>query len=1330
MKINHQRSAAIFTLLTVIISLFMAPMTALAASMENVNHYPLQNTWKFHLLGMSLDTEYGIYQKQIDGNRIAFCIEHGIPLDMAGSGYQPQAYSSEKKELLTKIAYYGYRVNPTKHNYALTQMMIWEALGDELVKTNTDFYSFKAAVMQKVNDHDRKPSFNGQTIDLNVGDKLVLNDANGVLSKYGSLVEDSTGLQVQKNGNSLTLTATKDSKQDGNLKYAIAHGNDIGESFMYTKGAQQKLVDFKLSNGGEFNVHVRVHPLGRVRIHKIDEQTKQPLPGVSFDVTTPEHNKQTVKTDGNGDADLGEYKAGTPVTIEEVQAPHGYHNRHEKKTVTVESGKTITAEFGDKRQLGNVTLSKIGREYGTNMYNKYYSLNGAIYGVFSADGKKMGTMTTDAGGHAEFKNLPLGSYYAQEEKAPAGYELSKTHLNFTLNTDDQNVEVTSAAIKAVDDEQNGMVFLNKADSQDGSQGRGAATVNGAVYEIRRTSDDKLMDTKVVKNGGTIMAELPLDDYYWIETKAPVGYLKDTEKHHFQIKIPNQTEHSTMNVMNVKEHVITGGFDLIKFGNYDWHTALSNKLTGKSNEMKVLKGVEFKVTSNTTHKIVASGVTNDEGYLRFNDLPYDTYTVDETGTPEGYQGSKSFQVTVHEQNESHHYTVENKVLEEKLRVVKADVETGHTIPRADAAFKIKSLQTKRYVTMPKPNHDGYTDTFYTNHNGYLLTTEALPYGKYELEEVQAPEGYVLSKEKMPFTVDGKHVDKTIDIKFVDKSQKGIVMLDKTGQKPVGVEKHNTKFGPQYQFKYDKLPLAGAKFNFVAREDIKTHDGTLRAKKGSVVASATTDKNGHIKTPELYLGKYSAIEKIAPNGFIVNKDPLNFELKYAGQLVQVTSTSLEVNNEFQKINVNIHKQEEQVERWEHNAPALRTVAANGQVFGLFTKDAFNDKNMDVPANALLATATVKDGKAAFADMQLPEGSYYVKELDAGALFDNDNETYAFDFKASDNNDTKSFEINSKTGAPILNKLHFNQITFRKLNEAAKLIEKKGYQYSMDDNAKGATFDLLDDKQKVLRSITINEDSLGSIKQLPVGTFYLKETHTADSHHVLSTKLVKLVSTKNGVTVFDADGQKLNDQAGKDGSLPLFELKNYLAKGSVELTKSDVSTGELLPDTKVKLINDKHEVVFEGKTDAHGVVKFGDLPVGQYEFIEYDAPKGYEINPEPVKFEIKTDGEIVKAKMVDHKKPTPTKPAPKQPETPKTPEQPKVPAAPKPQQPQAPKPEQPKVTSPIVKALPKPVQKMIQSLPQTGEASSVVLAIIGMVVLVAGSSLYLYFAGKKKK
>lgn len=1242
-QILNKSLRVLIVCVTFISTLFTSSIPAFASSLS------LDEPTNYYYTGVSPNTGYvmthNIYVLKMDGKKV-FCIESGIPAN-SGEGYTPETYINAKKDKLSKIAYYGYTVtNQSHYDYAVTQAMIWEELGDQLQSTTIPNYQQrKAEIMAQVNRHDTLPSWNGQTVTVKVGDSVALADSNNVLADM-SLETNHTNAQVKQNGNTLVITPSKDSN-NGVITYRKVPQNKVGTSIVYRKPNEQSMVEFHLENAKQASVNVKVIKLGNLQVTKIDEESGKPLANATLKFDYSGTTKELV-TDSNGFATIKDIPEGTTVTVSEVTAPNGYMNKGEIKKVTIKPNETITVALGNKEQLGQVQLEKSGKDFGTSMPNKYYSLGGAVYDIYQADGTKISTMTTDTNGKATSVPLKLGNYYALETKAPAGYQLNQEKIPFELKYAGQTVEITSTTISQVEVEQKGNVTLIKEDAKTGTTAQGAATLDGAVYELRRTSDDQLIKEVTIKNGKAVVNGINLDDYYWIETKAPEGYLKDTEKYSFQLAYAGQTVETAIHSTTVKETVITGGFDLVKFGNYDW---LTNLFSDK--ETKPLENVEFSVYSDTTGKLVQKGLTDKEGYLKFTDLPYDTYTVKETKTPEGYKATADFKVSIRKQNETHHYAIENKVIEEKLKVVKVDAETEKVIPRADAGFQIKSLQIGELVAMPKFNEEGKTDTFFTNKDGYLLLPEAVTYGDYELIEMQAPEGYLLSKEPVKFTVDGSHEDGVIEIRFKDHSQKGVVDFTKTGQTPIGVEVKESIYGQVYAFNYDYSPIADVTYRIEAVEDIKTNDGTIHAKKGEVVATLTTDEQGTWQSPALYLGKYQAIEESAPNGYIIDSTPVPFELKYAGQLIELTSTSLTATNDFQSLAIQLFKNEEAVKAWNENQPELEKVNGNGQVFGLFTREAQQlSEDLQVPANALVGYQTVKDGVAAF-DLKLPEVKYYLKELDAGTSHVLKDTEYEIEFTAENNYATYPIHIYQDTVAygkqtlqknshqPLLNKLHFNAFTIKKVNEQAQFDKANGLTFTNDVLGTDAVFRLETEKGELMQEITIDKEGFGVFKEIPVGTFDLKEKNASSDKLLTSQEVIRIESTKEGIKAYDQENQLLGEtpvSAEETDPAILFELTNYLKKGTVELTKKDVSTGEVLPNTGVRILNDEKESIAEGRTNDKGVFTFDQLPVGIYYFQEFDAPEGYLLDETPMKFEIKDHGKVVKCEMTNQKMNTP--------------------------------------------------------------------------------------------
>src|SRR5699024_8678670 len=93
---------------------------------------------------------------------------------------------------------------------------------------------------------------------------------------------------------------------------------------------------------------------------------------------------------------------------------------------------------------------------------------------------------------------------------------------------------------------------------------------------------------------------------------------------------------------------------------------------------------------------------------------------------------------------------------------------------------------------------------------------------------------------------------------------------------------------------------------------------------------------------------------------------------------------------------------------------------------------------------------------------------------------------------------------------------------------------------------------------------------------------------------------------------------------------KVENPRITGSLEIKKIDVVNDEPLPNTTFQIKDEEGNVVVEGKTNENGVATFDELPYGKYTYQEIAAPEGYVIDKEPYPFEIKEDGEVVKAEM----------------------------------------------------------------------------------------------------
>jgi len=126
------------------------------------------------------------------------------------------------------------------------------------------------------------------------------------------------------------------------------------------------------------------------------------------------------------------------------------------------------------------------------------------------------------------------------------------------------------------------------------------------------------------------------------------------------------------------------------------------------------------------------------------------------------------------------------------------------------------------------------------------------------------------------------------------------------------------------------------------------------------------------------------------------------------------------------------------------------------------------------------------------------------------------------------------------------------------------------------------------------------------LKVGKYYILEKE-ASTGYVITT-------------------EKVYFEVKDNGEIVKAEMQNKPIMGSVEITKVDISTGEVLPNTLIEVYNENDELVFSGRTNEEGKILIENLKYGKYYFIEKEAPEGYQINNEKMWFEILEDEKII--------------------------------------------------------------------------------------------------------
>ena len=436
---------------------------------------------------------------------------------------------------------------------------------------------------------------------------------------------------------------------------------------------------------------------------------------------------------------------------------------------------------------------------------------------------------------------------------------------------------------------------------------------------------------------------------------------------------------------------------------------------------------------------------------------------------------------------------------------------------------------------------------------MITPEKLPYGDYTLKEVQAPYGYVLDDTPIPFVISQENASTdtgvtVVKVKAKDMAQKGVINITKTGEIFSSVEENNGVYTP----KYSVGNLKGAVFEVYAAEDITTLDGTVRYEQGTLLDTVTTDNDGVAKSKELYLGKYTVIEKTAPNGYVHNAAKYDAELIYAGQNISVTSTAVSVYNDRQKVSVSLKKIMANDKTF--------GIGNNGEItsvrFGIYADEDIKASNGDViPKDALITFANCdKNGSIVF-DCDLPVGfKWYAKEIATDAHYILSDTKYEFDTEYK-GQDIKVIDIKINNDKAIENNLIYGSVKGLKIDRETQEV------------IKGATFGLFKSdttefsEDKAILTAVTDESGVFVFNNIPYGEYLIKELKPAygylDNEDVF-TVIIKDNEQVVELTAINDKVPELKTTATVNGK------KETVAKGEITI-KDTVEYKHLVPNTE---------------------------------------------------------------------------------------------------------------------------------------------------------------------
>lgn len=513
---------------------------------------------------------------------------------------------------------------------------------------------------------------------------------------------------------------------------------------------------------------------------------------------------------------------------------------------------------------------------------------------------------------------------------------------------------------------------------------------------------------------------------------------------------------------------------------------------------------------------------------------------------------------------------------KVSLKKVDMDTGLGIAQGDA-----TLDGAIYGIY---KNDGTRVGELKSVGGEYVTSDYLPsLGIFYLQEEKASTGYELNETKYYFEITKEDLYPLVDVteKVIERDLKifKVYASDETG--------------------------------FLTGEPNVTFDIYLKSS-GEKVTSITTDEKGYASATLPY-GTYVVKQVTTTEDHEMVKD---FEItvnEYSEDPIYKLLANAEITARLKVLKI--------------DAETKNVIPVAGIKFKIF--DVENNKYVCQTTDKTQCVFETNEDGILLTPLPLESGTYRLEEQDQkldGYLWNEE----ALTFTIGDDSEL----INDEEFGAILEVEFENtqvkgQVEINKTGEEL-VIENDSYHYDKI-KLEGAEFELRANedivvggktyykKGELVAILVTDENGYANISDLPLGKYTLKEIKSANNN-VLDPNTYE----------FEL---KYKDQY-TEVVYKTFNLHNEYPTGELEFTKTDLVTGEPLPNTLIEIYTDKDELIFSGRTDENGKIIIKNLPVGKFYILEKDAPESYILNEEKMWFSITENGEIVKANMTNEK------------------------------------------------------------------------------------------------
>ncbi len=765
------------------------------------------------------------------------------------------------------------------------------------------------------------------------------------------------------------------------------------------------------------------------------------------------------------------------------------------------------------KALTDVTVD--GKKFSAGEYIGYWNWN--IFDGFYTD-----TWKTNEDGYIIInEKLSAGEYQLEEIHAPYGYILDETPVKFKVTNANMyetladgttpviTVHKSDVSVKGqITVEKRGEVLIGYEDGQFIYEERG---LPDAEYKIRAGEDildpsndgtilyqkGEIIETMITgENGKATSQKLPLGTYEVYESKAPSGMVLNKEVKTVVLKYADENtsvvfedtgfvnERQKVNLSLLKKD--TEEKVLLKDGEFDF--IANEDITNVDGDIIVEKGT-----------VLSHVITNEDGKATVDlDLPLDNeFLFIEIKAPIGYELDETpVEVTTTYAGQ------DIQVLE--LTKTKTDKETEVEISKIDMTTS-KELEGNTMTIFEKDKKDSLFITWISGKESKViknLETEK----RYVLRETSSVKGFYLAQD-IEFELD-KYGDlfivdnegnlvKAEENKIVMQNElvKGRLEWNKTGEIFNQTVTGQTEFGVTESPVWEKSNLLQSEITIYAGEDITLGNGITYYKKDQKVQTLESDLEP-IQSQDLLVGKYYYVETKTPHGYITDTNKHYFEIK-DNQSSELQIVKEELYNKRPIVEIEFTKILEMPKQHDNLVEAYKDV-----VFGIYAREDIYDYkgNVGIKSGTMITTSGIDENGHLTNMPDLPNGVYYLKELQTNPNYILDINEYDFEI-GYHGADVSSYKV-IIGGGMIENKLVRGNIEILKKDsfDSTKILKDVEFNISADESM-----------INVIKKVKTNVNGVARFENMEIGTYYIQEAKQVDGY-VLNNHIYKVEITKN--------------------------------------------------------------------------------------------------------------------------------------------------------------------------------------------------------------------------